>query len=199
VAGHPPGAGPRRDGPGAAVCGVGGQRGRSRRCQSRGLGRVARPHQPCLAARMVAAAAPPAAGHPPPLAGQRPGGAGLGGAVAVAADRPVGRAPVCAQPSGRALVACWPALRAPLAALCAPARATGAGPGHSLAASRAATGVDPVGLVGGRRAGSRVAPAGSAAGGPGGGLGGAARLDRPGLENDPAGRVAVAPHAEAPS
>src|SRR4029453_8076606 len=150
VAGPPTGAGHRRDSTGDAVCGVGGQRGLSRLCHSRGLGRVARPHQTCLATRMVAPAAPRAASDSPALEGHCAGGSGLVCSLAVSADCQAGLAPVCAHQYGRDLSACRHALLSPLAALCAPARDTVAWPGHSLSASGAATGVYPVGLVGGR-------------------------------------------------
>ncbi len=106
-AGHPTGVGPRRDRVGGAVCGVGGQRSLSRLCHSRGLGRVAREHHTCLAARRVAAAAP-AAGHAPPLAGHRLGRSGLVGAVAVAAPRQAGLAPVWAHQQRGNFASCWP-------------------------------------------------------------------------------------------
>src|SRR5262249_41582143 len=116
--------------------------------------RVACQDQPGLAARMVAAAAPPAARDAPALAGERAGGARVVCPLVVSAQRPAGVGPGFAPPHRWGLAARWPALLAPLASLCASAGPALAGAGASWAASWPAGGRYAVGAVGGRREGA---------------------------------------------
>ena len=124
----------------------------------RGLDRPGGHGQPCLAVRVVAQAAPGAPGGSPVVDGHRPGRPGLGRPLAVAADRPAGVAPVCAQHHGGHLAAPGPGAWGGPEDL-------GARAGHGVAGHRQRlqrpsppAARHPAGLRGGRRQRAMVAP-----------------------------------------
>ena len=144
-------AGPRCDHLGHALYRLGAQRGLSRLCHPSGLDRPGGHGQTCLAARVVAHAAPGAPGGSPVVDGHRPGRPGLVRPLAVSADRPAGVAPVFAHQHGGHLSAPGPGAWGGPADL-------GARAGHGLAGNRyrlqrpsPPAALHPAGLLGGRR------------------------------------------------